>query len=330
VAARDGWGAAEPAGDPRILRAMRRFRFGLGTGRVETAGEFSDAVRRADASGYDVVLIPDHLGVLSPEVAMMAAAERSDRLRIGSFVFNNDFRHPVVLARQAASLDLLSGGRLELGLGAGWNVPEYEAAGIAFDRGGIRVSRMEESVRILKALFAGDTVDFVGEHYTITNHTLVPAPPQGADLPIFIGGNGDRMLAIGARHADIVGLTGFRMVKDVPVTEWFGAAAIARRLAHVRGAAGDRAHALELNALIQNVIITKDRRAAARKVVDEWGMAGFDIDVALDTPFMLFGSVRDIADQLRRYREELGFTYFAVGSVAGPGFDAVVEELAGS
>jgi alkanesulfonate monooxygenase SsuD/methylene tetrahydromethanopterin reductase-like flavin-dependent oxidoreductase (luciferase family) len=138
------------------------------------------------------------------------------------------------------------------------------------------------------------------------------------------------MLTIGLRHAHIVGLTGFRMVMDVPVAEWFGAAAIARRLALVRGAAGDRAEALELNALIQNVIITKDRRAAARKVVDEWGMAGFDIDVALDTPFMLFGSVQDVADQLRRYREELGLTFFAVGSMAGPGFDAVVEELAGT
>jgi alkanesulfonate monooxygenase SsuD/methylene tetrahydromethanopterin reductase-like flavin-dependent oxidoreductase (luciferase family) len=130
-------GRGRAAGDPRILRARRRFRFGLGTGRVETAGEFSDAIRRADASGYDVLLIPDHLGVLSPEVAMMAAAERSDRLRIGSSVSNNDLRH--------------AGGRLEVGLGAGGNAPENEAAGIHFDRGGIRVLGMvEESARNLR------------------------------------------------------------------------------------------------------------------------------------------------------------------------------------
>ena len=309
---------------------MKPFRFGLGTGHVDNARGFHEAVRRADQSGYDVLLIPDHLGVLSPETALMAAATRSDRLRIGSLVFNNDFRHPAVLAQQAATLDFLSDGRFELGLGAGWNVPEYEASGIAYDRAGVRIARMAESVEILKRLFAGETVDFAGDHYTITGHTLSPAPPQGAGMPILIGGNGDKVLRVAAQHASIIGLTGFRMVKGTPVLDSFSATRIAERIAFVRAAAGDRSEDLEFNSLVQRVIVTDERRAAAAPVVERIDQETFDLDAALDSPFMLFGTPSQIADQLRRYRNELGISYYEIRGDTDPAFDAVVEELAGT
>ena len=308
---------------------MRAFRFGIGTGRIETADEFYDAVRRAAAVGYDTLCVPDHLGVVSPEVGLMAAALSSERLRIGSFVFNNDFRHPAVLAQQMASLDVLSGGRLELGLGAGWNVPEYDASGIPYDRAGVRIARMEESLTILKRLFAGESVSFEGEYFTITDHTLAPLPTQGADLPILIGGNGDKVLRIAAREADIVGFTGFVMRGGSPVLNSITGEGIAERVDYVRREAGDRADDIELNALIQRVEITDDAEKAAAELVERWDMEGFEVEHAMASPFMYFGTVDEIADEVRTHRKNLGISYWVTGSQSGPDFAKVVEKLRG-
>lgn len=170
---------------------MARFRFGVSMSTASSSGEWQARARRAEQLGYSALLIPDHLTeCLSPWTALAAAAAATERLRVGTFVLNNDFRHPVLVAREAATLDLLSGGRLELGLGAGHMRREYDEAGIGFDSAGVRVDRLGESLAIIKSLLAGDEVDYEGSHYRVRGHTIWPRLARRP--PIIVGGNGDR------------------------------------------------------------------------------------------------------------------------------------------
>lgn len=193
---------------PRTEMKPRLFRFGVSMATASSAAEWQAKARRAEALGYSALLVPDHLAdCLSPWTALTAAATATEELRVGTFVLNNDFRHPVLTAREAATLDLLSGGRLELGLGAGHQRREYDEAGLRFDSAGVRVDRLGESLAIAKALLAGDAVDYEGSHYQVRGHTVWPGPARRP--PILVGGNGDRLLTLAAREADIVGLAGF-------------------------------------------------------------------------------------------------------------------------
>lgn len=313
---------------------MRPFRFGLGKTLASSAAEYREAAHRAEGSGYDVMLCADHLGALSPTVALATVAGATSRLRVSPFVLNNDFRNPLLMAQEAATLDLLSDGRFEMALGAGWNKPEYDQAGIGFDRAGLRIQRLEESVTILKRLLAGETVSFESDNYTISEHTLNPQPPQGADLPLMIGGDGDRVLAVGARHASIVGMTGIRVSVDGVDFTNFTTAGAANRIDHIRREAGERADRIELNSLVQRVEITNDRRGAAQTIVDRWqetsAVAGPGVDDVLESPFMLLGTVSQVTDQLRTIRSQLGLSYFVVRADGSEEFDAVVEELTGT
>lgn len=311
---------------------MRPFRFGLGRSVAADASEFAERARQAEDLGYSTILAADHLGAVSPEVILAVAATVTSGLRIGTFVANNDLRHPLVLAQLTATLDLMSDGRLELGIGAGWNRPEYDAAGLAFDRPSVRIDRLEETAIILRRLFGGEEVSFQGSHYTITEHRLTPLPPQGDSLPLLFGGNGDRMLRLAAEHGDIIGLVGATLGNGVDLSH-FGAAGAAERITFVREAAGDRAERLELNVLVQHCQVTPDRRAAATAFADrlaDRAGAPVAVDTLLDSPFALFGTVEQIAEQLRRYRAELGISYVTFAEGRGEGFDQVVETLAGS
>src|SRR5919198_2342172 len=188
---------------------LKPFRFGVTVGRASSRAAWAEKARTLEDLGYATLTVPDHLtDLLAPMPALVSAAAATTRLRVGTNVLNNDFRHPVLVAREAATVDLLTEGRLQLGLGAGHMQAEYDQAGWRFDAGGTRVERLAEAVTIIKGLFSGEPVTFDGRHYRVTNHTIHPLPIQQPSPPLLIGGNGRRLLTLAAREADIVGLSG--------------------------------------------------------------------------------------------------------------------------
>ncbi len=308
---------------------MTGARFGIA---VDEAGGFpslAERARWAEDAGFDILLIPDHLTTLNPEVGLMAAAAATTRLRIGTLVYNNDLRHPAVLAQQAATLDLLSGGRFELGIGAGWAVEEYRSAGIPMDRASVRIARMEEAVTVLRRLFAGETLTHEGEHYRLRDHRLVPEPPQGEALPIHVGGNGDKLLAAAARQADIVGVSPYSMGRTGPEPTHFGREALSERIAHVRRHRGDLP-APEINVPVQRVLVTDDREgelaALAERMADRWEAAP-DATVLADSPYVLAGTPDEIAAQVRRWHEDPGIGFFSAWAEAAEGLAPVIANL---
>jgi len=306
------------------------FRFGVNLRTAPSGTAWADAARRAEALGYATLTVPDHFSeMFSPMPAVVAAAAGTTRLRVGTLVLNNDFRHPVLLAREAALADVLSAGRLQLGLGAGYMKSEYEQAGIAFDRGGVRVARLGESVTILKRLLRGETVTFSGDYYKVTGHAIHPRPVQRPHPPILIGGNGRRILTLAAREADIAALTGVTFSQGGTGRDFSGftAAGTDERLAWIREAAGARVDRLELNALIQRVIVTDDRAKAAEELAAQWkSLAAADI---LGSPFVLLGTVDEIVESLRQHRERWGLSYHVVMEPALETFAPIVARLAG-
>src|SRR5215510_1979627 len=245
-----------------ISRPMvKPFRFGVSVRSAGSPAEFADKARKLEDLGYSVLAVPDHLtDLLAPMPALVGAAAATKRLRVATMVLNNDFRHPIFVAREAATVDLLSDGRLELGLGAGHMKFEYDQAGLTFDPGAIRVERLGEAVVIVKRLLEGGPVTFSGCHYRVTDHTIHPRPAQRPRPPIFIGGSAPRLLTLAAREADIVGLTGitFRRGGAVRDVSAFKAGVVDDRLGLVRETAGDRYERIELNALVQRVVVTDD------------------------------------------------------------------------
>jgi probable F420-dependent oxidoreductase len=309
---------------------MKPFRFGVNV-RGAPVEEWIALARKVEALGYSTLHLPDHLTERpAPLAALAAAAAVTTRLRIGPFVLNNDFRHPVLLAREAATIDVLSGGRLQLGLGAGYAKAEYDEAGLRFDRGGVRVERLAESVAIVKQLFEGQAVTFAGRHYQVTGHSIHPLPVQRPRPPILIGGNGPRLLALAAAEADIVGLTGITFDRGGVGRQLsgFSPAGVDERVALVRKAAGNRLEPPELNALVQQVVVTDDRRAAAEELAKRWPV--LDVEDILASPFVLLGSVDAIATQLVERRARWGISYYVVFESTLDAFAPVVARLTGT
>jgi probable F420-dependent oxidoreductase len=275
------------------------------------------------------VLVADHVAdvMFPPMVALTAVADATERVRVGTLVVNNDFRHPVLLAREAAAVDLLTDGRLELGLGAGHMKSEYDELGLRFDPPVVRVERMAESAEILSRLFAGDEVTFAGQHYEVTGTHLAPAPVQ-RPIPLLIGGNGRRVLTTAARWAQIVGFTGFSQVEgshDVNPNR-YTESALAEQIGWVREAAGERFDDLELSTLVQGVVLTDDRRAAAEELRPL--LPSVSTDELLASPYSLIGTPAQIAEQLVDRRERLGISYLTVFEKDLDAFAAVIEALA--
>ena len=292
---------------------MKPFRFGINARTIGTAAEWTERARAFEDQGYATLNLPDHLvAMLAPLPALAMAAAATRRLRVGTMVLNNDFRHPVVLAREAATLDLLSDGRLELGLGAGHMKSEYDEAGIVFERGRVRVERLTEAVVIVKRLFTGEPVTLAGQHYRVNGHTIHPRPVQRPRPPILIGGNGPRLLTLAATEADIVGLTGITFARGgvAPDFSGFRAADVNTRVQLVRDVAGARLDELELSALLQRVIVTDDRRAAAAELTQRW--TALTVDDVLESPFVLLGSVDEMVAQLQAQRQRWGISYYVV------------------
>ncbi len=304
----------------------RPLRFGYSLMPTERGPEAAARIRAAEEAGYSAIQFADHLGSAAPFVSAGFAAGLTERPRIGTFVINNDFRHLALLAQEVATLDLLSDGRVELGLGAGHMKQEYDAAGLPFDRASTRIARMAQAIPLLRRLFAGQTVTHHGDHHRLTELEGAPAAPQGAELPILVGGNGDKLLAVAAREADIVGFTGFWHPPGAEqvATSHFSHEGLAERIAHVRRKAGDRFEQLELNILVQVVKVTDGRDAEIAALVERgWP------DHAGDMPFALIGTLGEITDQVERIRARHGITYFTFFDDRSEGAEDVVARLAG-
>lgn len=290
----------------------RRLRFGLTTALPRHGAAWRTFAHSVEAAGVDVLTFADHLApALAPFAGAAAAALATERLRIGTLVLNNDFHHPVQTAREAATLSEVSGGRFELGVGAGHMKSEYDAAGLRFDSGATRVDRLVESVTVLRALLAGQEVHFDGEHYRVHAAAATLSPAPASPVPLLIGGNGTRVLQLAGRVADIVGLAGISHNHDATQVRFshFSAAGLADRIAVVRAAAGDRFEQIELNALIQVVVRTDDRAATAAALAAELGVAP---DLLLDSPFVLLGTHEQMAETLLERQRRLGVSYWTV------------------
>jgi len=289
----------------------RPLRFGLHTA-LPRGTDFIDFAKSVQDNGFDILTIPDHIApALSPFAAATAAAVATSRLHVGTLVLNNDLRHPVDVARETATVAAISGGRFELGLGAGHMKSEYDAAGLRFDAGSTRVGRLTEAVGVIRALLAGEAVDVDGGHYSVHAEagSLVAAP--GVDVPLLVGGNGTRVLQLAGRTADIAGLAGFghnRDATEVRLTH-FDAAGLLNRISVVREAAGERFDGIELNALIQFVVRTDDRRAAAAQLAEKLGASP---DLLLESPFVLIGTHEQMAEALLERRQRFGVSYWTV------------------
>ncbi len=315
------------------MTRQQAFRFGVSAHKARSKEAWVAKARKAESLGYSTLLVPDHLGdQLAPVAALVAAAEATQTLRIGSLVFDNDFRHPVMLAKEAATLDLLSGGRFEMGLGAGWQRSDYEHAGIPYDPAGMRVSRMEEALHIIKGLFADGPFTFSGNYYTVTDLEGHPKPVQRPHPPILVGGGGKRLLSIAAREATIVGFTpvfkadgtGVELIDATPE-------ALMQKLEWVRQAAGDRFDSLELNILVAEVMVTEDREQVAQFIATSMAPnMGVTVQQVLEVPYVLIGTVDQICEDLLARREQFGISYITVYEKNMETLTPVMERLAGS
>ncbi len=309
----------------------RPFRFSLQVATTESRRSWQDQARQAADAGFSALFTADHLDAcLSPLAPLISAAEAAPGLRVGTLVLNNDLRHPSLLAREAAAVDLLTDGRLELGLGAGHARPEYERNGLRFDPPQLRVARLAESVQVLRRLLDGETVTFHGDHYDLDGETCYPRPAQ-PHVPLLVGGGSPATLAVAARHADAVGFTGLgRTLLDGNRHEvtGFPPAAVTRQVDWVRDQAGDRIDELELHALVQAVVVTdRPKEEAERLGTLLPGLSAADI---LATPYVLVGTVGGITEALVERRERWGFSHFTVRPAALPAFAPVVATLAGT
>lgn len=316
---------------------MHPFRFLTDTSEELDGPGLAAFAMRAESLGYSTLMMPDHLiGQYAPIPLLTAAAMATETLRIGTFVFNNNLRHPAVLAQDLATLDRLSGGRLEVGIGAGWNKPEHDAIGIPFESVGTRITKLAEALTVLKGCFGDGAFSFAGEHYTITDYDAPPKPVQRPHPPIFIGGGGKRLLTLAGREAQIVGLAP-RLSKDAqgaPAldTPSITFAATEEKIGWVRAAAGDRFDEIELNTYPTGgpMVLTDNARAEAARRADQLReRTGVELTVEeiLESPHVFIGSVKELTQKMLDLRERLGISSFLLDDMEA--FAPIVQELAG-
>ncbi len=308
----------------------RRFRFGVQLGGATSGVEWRERARQIESLGYSTLYMPDHFvdTELAPMVGIAAAAEATETLRVGTLVLGNDYKHPAVVAKEFATLDLLSGGRVEAGLGAGWQQTDYDALGFPYDRPGLRIERLEEAIAILKGAWGAQPFSLDGAHYTIAEYNGLPKPVQ-QPIPILVGGGGPKLLGLAGREADIVGinpnLRKGRVSKDAIHDSV--ASMTKQKIEWVREGAGARFDDLELQIRYFVCAITDDRRGLAEAMAP-----GFDLsaDDALESGVALVGTVDEVCDLLRARRDEWGVSYVVVGVDQYESFAPVVERLAGT
>ena len=310
--------------------AVAPFRFGLQLLGADSRAALVERARRAEDLGFSIFQTADHLDeILPPLVTLATVAGATTTLRVGTLVLNNDLRHPVVLAREAAAVDLLSDGRLELGLGAGHSEPEYRSAGLPFDPPGVRIDRLAESLALLDGLLAGEEVTVAGRHYTVTGARVFPRPVQRPRPPLLVGGGSRKVLALAARAADVVGLTGTgptRADGRQHVPSHWAPEAVDAQVAHVRAVAEAAGRSTpELQALVQVVAVTDDRRSALDRIRPH--VPELSLEDLAGTPYLLVGSVGAVVEQLQAARERWGISYVTVRDEA---LAPVIDRLAGT
>jgi probable F420-dependent oxidoreductase len=312
------------------MAADRRFRFGAQLSFAGSAEAWAAKARQVEALGYSSLCVPDHFDdQLAPMPALAAAAAATTTLRVGTLVLDNDYRHPLIVAKEAATLDLLSGGRFELGLGAGWMASDYAQSGIPCDPPSVRIDRLEEGLAVVKGLLAGGRFSFAGRYYTVTEHPGTPRPVQRPRPPILVGGGGRRVLSLAGREADIVSvnfdLRSGTIGTQVGVTAT--AEATAQKVGWIREAAGERFDDLELSFTAVMTMVTEDRYAVAAGLGQGFGLTAEQV---LAMPNFAVGTVVEIADELERRRDELGFSYVVVGGECQEAMAPVVQRLVGT
>lgn len=293
----------------------RGFRFGIQVSKASSAQDWAELARRAEGAGYDVLTMPDHFtDQLAPMPALMAAASATTTLRVGALVFDNDYKHPLVLAKELATMDVLSDGRTEIGLGAGWMISDYEEAGIPYDSPKVRIDRFVEGLAVIKGVMRQGPFSFSGDHYTITNYEGHPKPVQQPLPPILIGGGGKRVLTFAAREADIIGINGTLTAGVVgpEALSTMTAESVDEKVDIVAEAAraAGRLADIEMNIRTFFVKVTDDRDKTVDGISQMFGVSREMID---SSPFALIGSVESCIEQLLERREKWGFSYTIVG-----------------
>lgn len=309
---------------------MHPFRFGIQVSRAGSAGEWRDQARRVEDLGYSTLFIPDHFeDQFGPLVALTVAAEATTTLKVGSLVLDNDYRHPLVLAKELATLDLACEGRLEAGLGAGWMRSDYDQSGIAYDEPSVRVGRLEEAIKVMTALWSSETVDFEGQHYRLHGAHGLPRPHTPGGPPLLIGGGSKRVLRLAAEHARIIGINpslregsvGPETIASTTPRHY------AERIGWVKELAGDRIAEIELQSL---VFVAQIGRPQAKVAEEMSQLFGFDAGDIAASPIGLFGTEDEIVETLERRREESGYSYWVLHEAEIDSFAPVVARLAGS
>lgn len=312
------------------MPTIRPFRFTVQASHLDAPEDLVPLARRAEDIGVSVLTVADHLDdQLAPVAALMAAADATTELRVGSLVFANDYRHPAILAREAATVDRLSGGRLEFGLGAGWMAADYRAAGIAMDPPKVRIERLEEALRVITALWTGEPVHHHGTHYRLEGLRGVPVPAQRPRPPVTIGGGGRRILEVAARHADVVHLNpSLPMgVIDHRAGPTATAASTEQKIDWVRAAAGDRFAGLELGVRVHLAFVTDERDEFYEALAGGFGLSAAD---ARQSPHALCGTIDEIAQDLEVRRERFGISNIGLSASAMEDLAPLIGRLAGT
>lgn len=333
--------AAAPVGELSALGTpLRKFRFAAaGEGNKQEGGvrKFVQTAQQAEEYGFDTFVVPDHLGdQVGPLAGLGALTQATDKIRLGTSVLANGFRNPVVLAKELATVDVLSKGRLEVGLGAGWKQDEFLAAGLEYDSPGTRLAKLDEALSILDVLLRGRECTFDGKYYQVQGHKGTPRPRQGPRPPLCTGGGGPKMLRLAAKHADIISV--------VPATSKQGKGLLSsitldktiEKVNLINEAAGDRFPEIELNWAISAIVVTDDREKTAEmalSALDRGLSADLEVDVQLsveeilNSPYVAIGTFEEIADQIRRVRQLTGMSYVGVFPTQMDAFAPVIPLL---
>lgn len=308
---------------------IRPFRFGVQASKAGSRKEWVELAKSTEDNGFSTLTMPDHFtDQLAPVPALMSAADATSKLRIGALVWDNDYKHPVVLAKELATMDLLSDGRLEIGIGAGWMATDYEQSGMVYDRPGVRIDRFLEGLEIIKRAMTGEKFSFTGQHYKITDYVSAPLPVQRPCPPILIGGGGPRVLKLAAQLADIVGIN--PSMKDGTVNAetitHMTADAVSEKIKIVENAAGTRMQNIELNIRTFLVNICDSADEAINGTANMFKVAP---EMIANSPFALMGPPAKIAEDLLARRERWGLSYIIVGGEDVNSFAPVIKILAG-
>jgi probable F420-dependent oxidoreductase len=309
---------------------MARFRFALQVSQAASPGAWKDLARKTEDLGYSTLYVPDHLDdQWAPMIALAVAAEATSTLRVGTLVLDNDFRHPVILAKEAATLDVVTGGRFEFGMGAGWMTTDYNQSGITMEPAAVRIAKLAESLEIMTSMWSTGRATLAGEYYNVTEAIGTPNPVTPGGPPLVIGGGGKRILTLAGQRADIVsivpslaaGVIGPDMAQGAVIEKY------SERVAWARAAAGDRAGDLELQCWTAVVQIVPNAAELFESFAPAFNLTPDQLRAA---PLALIGSIEEICETLQKRREELGFSYIVVHEAEMDALAPVIAALAGT